>query len=189
MPYVERKPTCRFPPFNPETRRTIDPGLTVESLRFADPMTLHTPPLWQEASLTKGGRNAVLRQVPVEGTDEFEFRRAFEQGWLVRNPQVAAPFELATKFKGNTDEPFAIVLKLEEHYLHGRLVSATPERQRMEHQDRCLVVTRDLVISVRGADPDRAFSHLADVLVGTRRAPRRRARPLPVGDAEALSWL
>lgn len=189
MPYRPRDLTCRFPPFNPETRRTADPGLTVESLKFEDPMVLHTHTLWQEAPLTQAGRDATLRQVPVKGTDEFEFKGAFTDGWLVRNPSVQAPFELATKFKGNADEPFAIVLKLGEHYLRGRLVSATPERQRMEPQDRCLVVMRDLVISVRGADPDRAFGHLADVLVGTRRAPRRRARPLPEGDAEALGWL
>jgi hypothetical protein len=189
MPYVQRKPTCGFPPFNPETRRTADPGLTVESLRFEDPLILHTHTLWQEASLTQAGRNAVLRQVPIKGTDTFTFEGAFTEGWLVRNPSVQAPFELAAKFKASPDKPFAIVLKLGEHYLHGRLVSATPERQRMEHTDRLLVVMRDLVISVRGADPDRAFSHLADVLAGTRRAPRRRVRPLPEGDAEALGWL
>lgn len=189
MPYRPRDLTCSWPPFNPETRRTANPGLTVESLRFTDPMVLHTHAIWQEASLTQGGRDAVLRQVPIEGSDQFEFKGSFREGWLVRNPMVAAPFELATKFKAKPAEPFAIVLKLAKHDMRGRLVFATPERQRMEHPDRCLVVMRDLVFAVRGADPDRAFSDLADVLVGTRRAPRRRARPLPEGDAEALGWL
>ncbi|WP_143103747.1 hypothetical protein [Methylobacterium gossipiicola] len=134
-----------------------------------DSLELLTSPIWQLAPLTKRGREAVLR--PAGDT----LRAALVAGWRVRQLGEA--------------DPFALVLRLKDHLMHGRLVSASPERMPLEFMDRCLVVTATQVIAVHGSDETWALSQLGDVIVGTYPAPRRRARPLPEGDAEALSWL
>jgi hypothetical protein len=171
MRWIERKILPQFPPVNPETGLTHDPDLRVLSLRFTDAGILQTSPLWQTARLTKGARQLIL--------NEDEGRRvtggSFAEGWLVRRLEER--------------EPCAIVLKLSDHYMRNLLVSAAPERTRLNRRDRLIVLTADLVIAVRGADESRAFGNLGDVLVGTRRGPRRRAKPVPAEDIEALRWL
>lgn len=159
----------RFPPFHPERGGTYDPGLRVETEKFVDSLKLVTCPIWQLAPLTKRGREAVLR--PAGGT----LRAALVAGWRVR--------------RLGEEDPFALVLRLKDHLMHDRLVSASPERMPLEFMDRCLVVTPAQVIAVHGSDETWALSQLGDIMVGTYPAPRRRARRLPAEDAEALGWL
>lgn len=171
MPYRDRAITPRFLPLHWETGRTYDPGLRVETERFVDRLKLATSPIWQQAPLTKRGREAVLRPAGAV------LPSALIAGWRVRR--------LGEK------EPFALVLRLKNHFMHGSLISASPERMHMDFMDRCLVLTSDQVIAVHGSDETWALSQLGDVMVGTYPRPRRRARPLPLPaeDAEALRWL
>ena len=169
MPYIERPITPRFPPINPETGITYDPGLKVQTERFVDRLELLTSSIWQQAPLTKRGREAVLRPKGAV------LPSALVAGWRVR--------------RLGEIEPFALVLRLKNHFMHGSLISASPERMHMDFMDRCLVVTPTQVIAVHGSDETWALAQLGDVMVGTYPSPRRRARPLPVEDAEALSWL
>ncbi|APX86002.1 hypothetical protein BV511_15620 [Methylorubrum extorquens] len=159
----------------PWTRRTITPHwpardltIVVETSRIADARDLATDPVWQSAPLTEAGRAAVLR--PAGGV----CGPALLRGWRVRTP--------------GTVEHCALVLRLDDHFLHGALVSARPERVAMEYTDRMLVVTPDLVVGVRGADEGSAFGHVGDILVGTYRRRTRRRR-VEAEDLDALAAL
>jgi len=174
MPYRERPMRPLLLPIHPEAQLTADPGLTVESRRFTDVLTLQESLLWQTAPLTRDGRAEVVG--------------AFREGWLVRRPSVNPPFEIVLRQDGGP-EPCAIVLMLRSHTMYGRLVSAVPEHIPLEHGDRSVIVTADRVIAVRGANEARAFGYLANLLVGTHWSPRRRARPIPAEDADALRLL
>lgn len=169
MRWFPRSVMPKRPPFVVAGAEPADLRVAMEARHFEDGLTLSASPIWQVAPLTKAGRAAILR------TAGETVRACLVEGWHVRRP-------------GEKDAS-ALVLKLTEHFMHGRLVSAAPERAALRYTDRLLVVTPRLVFSVQGSDPGQAFGRLADFYIGTRRAPRRRARPLPEGDAEALGWL
>lgn len=141
--------------------RTYDPEIVVETSLFRDGLDLKTSPVWQMAPLTKLARTEIPALVG--------------RGWRVR-------------WEGEADA-FAVVIWVTLHLIGGRVVSAGPERAALYCADRLLVVMPNLVVTVRGAEPRHAFMHLADILAGTRPAPRRRAPQIPSGDLEALDAL
>ncbi|MEN3209480.1 hypothetical protein PUR23_05420 [Methylorubrum populi] len=167
MTWTRRTVTPHHLPFGPDGR-TYDPGLVVETSRIDDAQELAEDRIWKGAPLTRAGRFAVLR--PSYG----DAGPALLHGWRVRRVGSA--------------EHAALVLRLDQHFLNGRVASAAPERVALRHTDRLLVVTPDLVVGVNGADEDRAFGHLADVMLGTRQLRRRRPRVTraPADDVAAL---
>ncbi|SFM84821.1 hypothetical protein [Methylobacterium pseudosasicola] len=141
--------------------RTYDPGLIVECELFRDGLDLTTSPVWQIAPLTRLARAEIPALVG--------------RGWHVRRV-------------GET-EPCAVVIWVMLHLFGGRLVSAAPQRAALNCSNRLLVVTPELIVAVRGAEPRHAFMHVADIVAGTRPNPRRRAPQIPPGDLEALDAL
>ena len=120
---------------------------------------------------------------------EIGFEGTFEEGWLVRRPRVAQPFQIVNRPRGDEAAPVALVIKLGWHFPDGGLLSATPRHVRLHRADRLLVLMPGLVIAVKGADPFYAFGHLADVLVGTHEVLMRPRKRVPAQDLKALAWL
>lgn len=161
MRLTKRKITPWHLPFHPVRQRTYDPELIVLTTKFVRARDLLMTPLWQIAPVTDDGREAILR----EAVRDLE--PALVEGWRVRLRKE--------------DEDVALVLKVKDHFLHGRLVSETPVPVPMSWRHNVLVVMRDRVIAVWGADASHGFGHLADILLGTvpAQADEEPADPAP----------
>lgn len=139
---------------------TYNPGLVVETSRIANSLELVDEPIWGDAPLTREAR----RRVPHK----------LCRGWRVR-------------LRGGRT-PCALVLRVRIYVMYG-CISAAPERAETWVGDSILVLTPALVVSIPGTSKHAAYGHLADILLGTRPAPRRRPPPVPVDDIEALRAL
>ena len=120
-------------------------------------------PIWRDALMTKVARLHVPPFV--------------REAWHVRR-------------LGTTD-PFAIVVQLVKHPLNRRVLSRRPEQAMIARTKRLLVVLPELLLTVHGAEVRRAYSLLADLMLGTRQRPRLRVRPstAPAVDIAAIALL
>ncbi|NEU12599.1 hypothetical protein G3T14_10665 [Methylobacterium sp. BTF04] len=158
----------------PWRRKAITPNFLPfgENNRTYDPglvvevepvLDISASPIWRDALLTDGGR----RDLPP----------VVREAWHVR--------------RLGTVDPFAIVVRLNPHLLGGRILSRGREQGAIAQTDRSIVIMPELLLMVRGVEVRRAWSLLADEMVGTRQRPRQRVRPstAPAEHLEALLLL
>lgn len=162
--WINRRIMPHHPKFN-----SSEPTIVIQTERFSSRLNLEVEPIWQNASISKSGRRAILRPA-----GDVITLPAFLWGWRVRRPG---------------GDVAALVLRLGDHLMRGRLVSVSPQHVALEYTDRMLVVTPEVVVAVRGAYEDRAFGYVGDILERTYAMPPVRRRDLPEGDLEILSAL
>ncbi|TXN48443.1 hypothetical protein [Methylobacterium sp. WL7] len=133
----------------------------------------------------------VVETQPVDGLDECPI---WGVAPLTKIARSLVPPLMRTAWHARRvgeNRPFAMVMKLRPHRLDGRVLSRTPEQATIVPGRRLIVVLPDLVLTVWGSDPDRAYAFLADWMAGTRQRPRLRKRFAkgPAEDFEAIAML